>query len=321
MSVNINGLIYAEEYSLEQLENASISLLERFRKPVEKSLRDAKITLNDIDRIILVGGATRLPLIRSYIQKMTGIYPDYSVDPDLSVAEGASLAAAMKERREEIKEVILTDVCPFTLGTEVVSNGDMFREDGHYLPIIERNTVIPVSRTQTVYTAYDNQERVAIKVLQGESRMARNNLQIGQINLEVPKGPAGQEAIDITYTYDVNSMLEVDVKVISTGLRKKIIIQNEENRIPEEEAQARFEELKYLKQNPREDEQNIFAVLRAERIYEEVTDKDRKKTAEALEHFQQVMQTGTRLAIDKARQELLDLLDDLENKDIHGFMA
>lgn len=130
-------------------------------------------------------------------------------------------------------------MCPYTLGTEVMANNGLFEENGHYLPIIERNTVIPVSRTQTVYTAHDNQTRVNVKVLQGESRMAYNNLQLGEISVPVPAGPKGKEAVDITYTYDVNSLLEVEVYVHSTGVRRKIIIQNEQNRISEEEATRR----------------------------------------------------------------------------------
>jgi len=122
------------------------------------------------------------------------------VDPDKAVALGAALQCGMKARDQEIREVVLTDVCPYTLGTEIVMHNGIFEEDGHYLPIIERNTVIPVSRTQTVYTAHDNQDRVNIKVLQGESRLAYHNLQLGEISVPVPAGPKGKEAIDVTYT-------------------------------------------------------------------------------------------------------------------------
>ncbi len=312
MSAAVNGVVYETAVSLSEYETACLPLLEKLRRPIEKSLRDAKITLNDLDRIILTGGAVRLPLIRSYVQRMTGISPEYSADPDTSVAEGAAMICAMKERQNEIQEVILTDVCPFTLGTEVISGSGSFMEEGRYLPIIERNTVIPVSRTQTVSTAYDDQEWVRVKVLQGESRIAADNLQIGEVNMEVPPGPKGQETINITYTYDVNSLLEVEVTVLSTGKKKKIIIQDEENRISEEEAQERLERLQYLKQNPREDEENVFALLKAERIYEESDGSDRTRIDAAAAAFEEAMQTGTRLETARKRQELLDLLADLE---------
>lgn len=321
MSVVINGLQYEQEFTLSGYEEACLSLLERMRRPIEKSLRDARITLNDLDRIILVGGATRLPIIRSYIERMTGIYPEYSVDPDTSVAEGAALTCAMKERNRDIQEVILTDVCPFTLGTEVLSDYGGFGDNLRYLPIIERNTIIPVSRRQTVYTAEDGQTMVTVKVLQGESRIPSANLQIGSLSVEVPPGPKGKEAIEITYTYDVNSLLEVEVRVVSTGVQKKIIIQDEENRISEEEVQQRLERLQYLKQNPREDEENVFAVLKANRVYEEAGGSERTRIETAMAAFEEIMNSGTRLEIDRRREELLELLDEIENRETRGFLS
>lgn len=321
MTVNIAGQYFEETFTIEEYEEGCKELLEKLRKPIEKSLRDAKITLDELDRIILVGGATKLSIVRNYVQKITGIVPEFCVDPDTSVVVGAALQCAMKQRDKQIEEVILTDVCPFTLGTEVVKFNGTFEESGHYLPIIERNTVIPVSRKQTVYTAYDNQKYVTVKVLQGESRLAVNNLLLGELSIDVPAGPKGREAIEITYTYDVNSLLEVEVLVVSTGLKKKVIIQNQENKISEEEAEKRFERLQYLKQNPRDDEENTLALLRANRMYEETLGPDQEKIGEAIDEFNRTMNTGTRLEVENVRRKLLDLLDEIENKNFTGLMA
>lgn len=321
MTVNIAGQYFEETFTIEEYEEGCKELLEKLRKPIEKSLRDAKITLDELDRIILVGGATKLSIVRNYVQKITGIVPEFCVDPDTSVVVGAALQCAMKQRDKQIEEVILTDVCPFTLGTEVVKFNGTFDETGHYLPIIERNTVIPVSRKQTVYTAYDDQKYVTVKVLQGESRLAVNNLLLGELSIDVPAGPKGREAIEITYTYDVNSLLEVEVLVVSTGLKKKVIIQNQENKISEEEAEKRFERLQYLKQNPRDDEENTLALLRANRMYEETLGPDQEKIAEAIDEFNRTMNTGTRLEVENVRRKLLDLLDEIENKNFTGLMA
>ncbi len=309
------GRTYESWIDQKRYESACLGLLERLRHPIERSLRDAKITLDDLDRIILVGGGTRLPLVRDYIRKMTGIYSEYSVDPDTSVALGAAIAAAMKERNCEISEVILTDVCPFTLGTEVLTGEGDFMDELRYLPIIERNTVIPVSRTETVYTSKDNQTFVGIKVLQGESRIPSANLLIRRLNIEVPPGPKGQEAIEITYTYDVDSLLEEKVKVVSTGLEKMILIQDEEHKISQEEARERMKRLDYLKQNPRENEENEYALLKANRIYEQADRDDRNRIEKQLDLFETAMDQGTRLEIDVQRERLLDLIDDIENKD------
>lgn len=215
-------------------------------------------------------------------------------------------------RDREIRETVLTDVCPFTLGTEVVMYNGSFDEPGHYLPIIERNTVIPVSRTQTVYTASDNQTRVNVKILQGESRLADNNLLLGELSLPVPPRPKGKESVDITYTYDVNALLEMEVLVSSTGARRKVIIQNEQNRLTDQEAEAQLEALQYLKQSPRQEEANRLQLLRGERLYEETTALDRERIDRAITDFEAVLRRQDRTEIERARKTLTKLLDEIE---------
>lgn len=311
MSCAIDGQTYEMQLTLAAYEKACAPLLEKLRRPIERSIRDAGVSLSEIDRIVLVGGATRLPVVRRFVARLFGRIPGMLVDPDEAVALGAALQCGMKARDKEIQEVVLTDVCPYTLGTEVMVDNGVFEEGGHYLPIIERNTVIPVSRTQTVYTAHDNQTRVNVKVLQGESRLAYHNLLLGEVSVPVPAGPKGKESVDITYTYDVNALLEVEIFVRSTGVRRKIIIQNEQNRISEEEAAARMEKLRYLKQNPREEEANRLQILRGERLYEEIPGK-RSSIDRALMEFEQVLARQDRTEIERACKQLTRVLDEIE---------
>ncbi|MBQ3102771.1 MAG: Hsp70 family protein [Oscillospiraceae bacterium] len=311
MTCTVDGQSFSMRLTLEEYEKACAPLLEKLRRPIERSLRDAGVSLSDIDEIVLVGGATRLPVIRRFVSRLFSRIPGMLVDPDESVALGAALQCGMKARDKEIREVVLTDVCPYTLGTEIVVSNGLFEENGHYLPIIERNTVIPVSRTQTVYTAHDNQTRVNVKILQGESRMAYHNLLLGEISVPVPAGPKGKEAVDITYTYDVNSLLEVEICVCSTGVRRKTVIQNEQNRLSEEEAAARLEKLQYLKQRPRDEEANRLQLLRGERLYEELPSQ-RGAIDKAIMEFEQVLSRQDRTEIEKARKRLTHLLDSLE---------
>ena len=312
MICNLGDKTHAMPLTLQQYEEACAPLLERLRKPVERSLRDANVSLQDIDQIVLVGGATRSPVIRRFVERLFGRKPSLRIDPDVAVALGAALQCAMKERNRDIQEVVLTDVCPFTLGTEVVADNGTFEESGHYLPIIERNTTIPVSRTQTVCTASDNQTKVCVKVLQGESRMAANNLLLGELTVTVPAGPKGKEAVDIIYTYDVNSLLEVEVHVKSTGLRRRMIIQNSKNPMSEEEAKARLEKLQYLKRNPREEEANRLVILRGERMYEESTADAREAIDRAMLDFDRALKRQDRTEIDRARTRLEQFLDEME---------
>lgn len=299
--------------TLEDYEQACQFLLAKIKRPIERSLKDAKVKLSDIQDVILVGGATRLPVIRKFVGKLFGRFPNCSVNPDEAVALGAAIQAGMKERNSAIKEVILTDVCPFTLGTEVVvEREDSRMESGHFFPIIERNTVIPVSRTERLYTAHDNQTKVCVKILQGESRFAKNNLLLGELDLKVPKGKAGEEAIDITYTYDINAILEVEATIISTKEKKKILIQKEGTTMTKEEAEERIKEISYLKINPREEEENKLILFRGERLYEEAIGEIRNKIDCYLQRFEIILDKQDRAEIELARKELKEIFDEIE---------
>ena len=222
---------------------------------------------------------------------------------------------AMKERREAIKEVILTDVCPFTLGTEVVvERGKDKHEAGYFAPIIERNTTIPASRTEQFRTVYDQQTKLNIHILQGESRFAANNISLGNLEVEVPPNKAGAEVIDITYTYDINSLLEVEVKVVSTGEIKKMIIKNQEVDMTDEEIEARMKELSYLKIHPKDQEENQLLLLRGERLYEENTGEVRLRIEYELREFEKVLNERNEVEIANARKVLKDVLDEIDEE-------
>ncbi len=305
-----NAVIDADAY-----ERACQVLLAKLKKPIERSLKDADIHLSDIGEVLLVGGATKLPLLRKFVSKTFGRIPNTGIDPDRVVAVGAALQGAMKERSEAVKEMILTDVCPFTLGTEVcITKAGGVKEPGHYLPIIERNTVIPVSRTHRVYTAAEGQSAIRVSVLQGESRMAVNNVRLGELEIPVPKGPEGKEAADITFTYDVNSILEVVVKVVSTKAEKRIVIRNEGNEMTDEEIDRRLESLAELKIPPREQEENRYILARGERMYEEATGETRMQVEYLLREFETVMDGQDPVKIKEVREKLKEHLDTIEQE-------
>lgn len=313
MNCNVDGKAVSMDISIEKYEEACETLFEKIRKPVQRSLSDAHIKLADIDVVVLVGGATKLPIVKNFIIKLFRKFPDTNINPDEAVALGAAIQAAMKQRNEAVKEVILTDVCSFTLGTEVsIPKPNGGYESGHFCPIIERNTVIPASRTETFYTLRDDQTKLNINVLQGESRLAVNNLLLGELEVTVPKNKAGAEGVEVTYTYDINSILEVEVKVLSTGEVKKQIIKNQENDMTEEEIEVRMKELSYLKIHPREQEENKLLLLRCESLYEESTGDIRRVIDYETRKFEEVLNTRDRGKIEEARTALKKVLQEIE---------
>jgi molecular chaperone HscC len=303
------------EYSidLQEYEKNCEKLFDKIKQPIKRSLADANIRISDIDKVVLVGGGTKLWIVRKFVSKLFGIMPDADINPDEAVALGAAIQGAMKERNKAVKEVILTDVCPFTLGTEVVvDRGDNRLEGGYFCPIIERNTTIPASRTERLYTVKDNQTKIRINILQGESRFAYNNLPLGELVIEVPAAPAGEEAVDVTYTYDVNAILEVQIKVISTGKSLRKVIVSQHTDMDEEEIEGRLKEISYLKIHPRDKEENKLLVLKGERLYEESTGMERGRIARALQLFEDALDTQDSGAIEGAKREFKEFINDIE---------
>ncbi len=313
MECKIGEEMYALTVELPEYEKACEELLDKIRQPVRRSLSDAHIRLADIDTVVLVGGATKSPVIRRFVSKLFRAIPDTNINPDEAVALGAAIQGAMKERREAIKEVILTDVCPFTLGTEVVREWERgIYENGVFCPIIERNTIIPASRTERLYTVHDGQTRIRVNVLQGESRFAKNNLSLGEMNIEVPKASAGEESVDVTYTYDINSILEVEVKVVSTGKLQKQVFGGKNLDMTPEEIAERFNTLSYLKIHPRDREENKYLLLLGERMYEESIGDRRYLIQEELHKYEQALNSYESAEIERAKEAFRDFLKDLE---------
>lgn len=316
MECKIGDELYSMELSLTRYEDACQELLDKIKQPVKRSLADAHIRLADIDRIVMVGGATKSPVIRRFAGKLFQKVPDTSINPDEAVALGAAIQAAMKERKSSIKEVILTDVCPFTLGTEVVREWEKgYFENGVFCPIIDRNTVIPASRTERLYTIRDDQTKIRVNVLQGESRFAANNLSLGEIMIEVPKNKAGEEAVDVTYTYDINSILEVEVKSVSTQKLERQVFKSSNVDMTEEEIKERFETLSYLKIHPRDREENKYLLLRGERIYEESIGEKRSYIESALHKYEKALNSYDAGAIEDAKREFRKFLEEFEDLD------
>ena len=314
LACNVEGEHYESRFSVDEYEYECHNLLERIRKPIERTLKDAKLKIADIDEIILIGGGTKLSIVRKYISRLFGRIPNCELHPDEVVALGVAQIAGMKDKKQELKEIILTDVCPFSIGTEIVNIKKNSVEQGHFLPIIDRNTVIPVSKNQTLYTANDNQDTIRIRILQGESRYAKNNMLIGEIVTKVQQGEAGRESIDVTYTYDINSVLEVEVTVNSTKEKTRVVFKGNSECYSQEEIEKRLEELSYLKISPRDEEKNKHVLFRAERLYEELLGEDRLKIERYISELEDALDTKDKGLIERKREDLRHFMSVIEEE-------
>lgn len=313
MTFDLNGSSLELRIDRADFEKLCTPLLLKLKNPIERALRDASLMPEELDAIILIGGTTRMPLIRSVVGKIFGRLPYSNINPDEAVAMGAAIQVALKERNVALEEMILTDVCPYTLGTDIVKpleNGKF--ETGHYLPIIERNTPIPVSKVERLYTIYDNQSELQVEIFQGESRLVEGNLKLGELRAKVPKAPAGKQAIDVRYTYDINGILEVEVTIVETGQKKRIVIEKSQGQLSKEEIEERLEALKNIKIHPRERTENRLLVAKGERLYEELLGERRTIVGLLLQEFENTLARQNEWEIKKAAQKLKTELEKLE---------
>ena len=300
------------ELDRARLETAAAPLLHRLRAPLERALSDSGKRLADLDGVILVGGATRMPVVRSLVARLFGRLPLVHVDPDTAVAQGAAVQAGLKARHAALEEVVMTDVCPFTLGIAITENARTAGATQVMLPIIERNAAVPVSRAHRITTIHDGQDHIAVEVFQGESLRPDDNIPLGQVPVTLPKAPAGTETAEVRFTYDINGALEVEVAVASTGLRRRQVFRNGAN-LDEAEIEARFAALAAIKLAPREQAENRALLARADALYAELRGDLRQHVAGRVARFEREIAEASGSEPEALRAAFAADLDALED--------
>ncbi|PRY08280.1 molecular chaperone HscC [Paraburkholderia sp. BL25I1N1] len=310
LALSIGDREHALELDAAAAERTCEHLLQRLRKPVERALRDSKIAVAALDEIILVGGASRMPMVRKLVSKMFGRLPAGHLNPDEVVALGAAVQAGLVGRDAGLDEMVLTDVAPYSLGIDTAMQvGPAQFVPGHFLPIIERNTIVPVSRMQRIFTVRDRQQMLGIKVFQGEARLTADNVALGEFTLEVPLKAAGEAGADVRFTYDINGVLEVEATAFPGGIKRAMVIEENPGVMTPEEIRQRLAALSTLKIHPRDQLENRTLLTRADRVYEETLGDHRQYLAAHIARFQALIERQNTDEIAQARGELSALLD------------
>ncbi|QKV65331.1 molecular chaperone HscC [Pseudomonas sp. 43A] len=297
------------EWSLDEAAAVKIwePLLARLRAPIEQALRDARLKPRDLDSLVLVGGATRMPAVQQMVATLFGRLPYRHLDPDTIVALGAATQAACKARDGAVEELILTDVCPYTLGIATMRGEDI---KGAFSPIIERNTIIPTSRVERYYTTQPKQSLLRIAVYQGERPWVCDNILIDAFDVTLTPTEHIQE-LDVRFSYDINGLLEVDVTLLETGERHSHSIDRSPTGLDEQARRDSHNRLSTLKVHPRDALPNRTLLARLERAWMQSLGEQREHIAEWLHNFTSVLGGQQSAEIASHRSELNKALDQL----------
>ncbi len=304
MKIRLSSKETVEALTEEVLFEICMPLFAKIRNLFVKILRDSRYNIEDITDIIMVGGSSNLPVVKRFIKELLRKEPVVVDNADYAIALGVGTYAGIRERNEDIKDMVLTDVCPFTLGVNVVNEGNA--EKSKYLPIIERNATLPSSRKVSLATVKDYQSFITINIYQGEEYYAEDNLFLGKIEMSVPPKKAGLESVDVTYTYDINGILHVEV-VSSRNVKKELLIANRE--LGEEEKERIANAFERIKLQTEAQEKNQLVLEELLYCYEMSVGEEREKIGNIITYFETVISRGKIIPLRRTTR----LMEDIKN--------
>lgn len=313
LEVPLSNLTLQVQLDKDEFEEACVPVIARLKEPVRKALIDAGLDPMDIEEVVLVGGSTKMPIVKQQIARLFGRTPLSYLNPDEVVAKGAAVYAALRERNVKLQDMVMTDVCPFTLGTETMVMG----ADGGYHkkldPIIERNMTVPISRAHQYVAIDDDQKELRIKIYQGEHPSPEENVFLGEIIHDIASGSEHDSMTTVRFTYDRNGILEVVTQNHRTQERKRAIMLNN-NALSDEEIEACLNKLGELKLHPYENEENLYLVSKAEKLYKLVPELDKEKVYNSMVFFREAIQSSNKVRVTKAKELLMAMFEEFKEK-------
>lgn len=296
------------DYELNLSQEQLAELCEPVFKRVEKVLRRAlenKKAARGIRRVVLVGGSSRMPVFHDFLERLMSARPVIAAEPDKIVALGAGICAGIKERREELQDVVMTDVCPFSLG--VATYNSQIDREPHMAVLIPRSSMLPVSHSSRFYTLHDGQEYLKFEFYQGEDYFVAGNLKLGELQVRVPRGTAGSQWAEVVFTYDIDGILHVSVES-SGGDKRETVILNPNLHLSEEELAKAMERINSIRLSTEvHRDQKLFG--QALSLYEQLGDERRAELGRGLEIYCGAQDTQDVINMRRAEEYLSELVE------------
>lgn len=287
MVVNCSQVNQKLEITRKDVVAIGAELFERMSKPIKRVLMDSKLLSAEIDHIVLVGGSCKMPVVQQYLKHLLNRTDIETLHPDHMIALGAGICAGIKERNEEISDLVLTDVCPFSLGMGIRNENDLDRKLMSF--IIPRNSALPISREHSYVTVEDNQTAARFGIYQGESMYVDENIKLGELSIQIPPRPKGEIECYVRFTYDINGVLEVNISIPQVNVNRQMVIVNKDLGMTAEQVEEKLSEYQKLKINPAEQEENKYVIAWGERLFMQSGGEYREEILKKMKYFQYIM--------------------------------